>query len=272
MTTYPYGYNTPPQQLTLAQLEARATWRNLHPEIKRRLLALFDAAQAAGVTLGIGEGARSAQQQRTVFLQRHHIVPSGGCCSYDGKRWMLNQGMAHAAPPGRSYHEDDAYEGRAVAADLVGNLKWMAARAAAYGFVEFSNVGNEPWHVQPSEFPKARSQYAGQQLTVWPLPTPSPIPPVPPKPPTPPEPPTPPVPPTPPTPEDDDMSAATLWRDARYTNTFIVGTTAAQNVSPKLRDSLVQRGIPLIVEQHDQMLKTCMFQAGLSQSDLVPVT
>lgn len=142
----------------------------LHPEMRRRLIALFDAAQAAGKVLGVGEAARSSAQQTTVFLQRHNEVPTGGCCGHNGKRYALKPGMAHAAPPGRSWHEDGSYEGFAMAADLVGDLVWMKSQTAKFGLIEFSEVNREPWHVQCSEFPKARLQYKGEKLTVWPLP------------------------------------------------------------------------------------------------------
>ena len=80
--------------------------------------------------------------------------------------------------------------------------------------------------------------------------------------------PTPPVPPAP-TPEDD-MNAATLWRDARYLNVFLIGSSPAQNVSPLVYDSLVKRGVPVIVETHAQLLETCLFQSGLTAADLIP--
>jgi hypothetical protein len=178
--TYPYGYNTPAQQLTVQQLESKWTWRTLHPEMRRRLIALFDAAQEAGKVLGVGEAARSSAQQTTVFLQRHDVVTSGGCCSYNGKRYALKKGLAHAAPPGKSWHEDGSYETFAMAADLVGDLVWMKTQAAKFGLIEFSEVNKEPWHVQCVEFPKSRSQYNGEKLTVWPLPqSPTPVPPTP---------------------------------------------------------------------------------------------
>jgi hypothetical protein len=79
-----------------------------------------------------------------------------------------------------------------------------------------------------------------------------------------------PVPPTPPTPEDTDMQAATLWRDSRYLNVFLIGSCPAQNVSPLVYDSLVKRGVPVIVETHAQLLETCLYQSGLDASDLVP--
>lgn len=255
MTTYPYGYNTPPEQLTAAQLDTKRTWARLHPEMKRRLLALFDAAKAASKVLGVGEAARSAAQQRTVFLDRHAVVASGGCCGYEGKRYQLKAGMAHAAPPGRSYHEDDSYESCAVAADLIGDLAWMKTQAARFGLVEFSNVNNEPWHVQPAEFPTARSQYVGQRLTVWPLPQP----PAPPKPD-----------PTPiPTPTEDDM-AATIWKHPKWANCFLVGAGPALNLSGAMMASLQARGVPLVVDAHELTLKGCLAQSGLTQADLVP--
>ncbi len=80
-----------------------------------------------------------------------------------------------------------------------------------------------------------------------------------------------PVPPTPtPTPEDTDMQAATLWRDSRYLNVFLIGSCPAQNVSPLVYDSLVKRGVPVIVETHAQLLETCLYQSGLDADDLVP--
>ncbi len=78
-----------------------------------------------------------------------------------------------------------------------------------------------------------------------------------------------PVPPTP-TPEDTDMQAATLWRDSRYLNVFLIGSAPAQNVSPLVYADLVKRGVPVIVETHAQLLETCLFQSGLKATDLVP--
>ena len=64
--------------------------------------------------------------------------------------------------------------------------------------------------------------------------------------------------------------ATTLWRDKRYLNVFAIGSCPATNVSPLVYDSMVKRGVPVIVETHDQLLATCLFQSGLSASDLVP--
>jgi hypothetical protein len=74
----------------------------------------------------------------------------------------------------------------------------------------------------------------------------------------------------PPTPEDEDMTAATLWRPQGYLNVFLIGAGSTVNVSPEVADSLTARGVPTIVEAHQQMLDTCLFQCGLTPDDLVP--
>ena len=173
MNRYPFGYGAPAAQLSLAELEQRQSWVRLHPEFRRRLVAMFDAARAEGRTLGIGGGWRSSASQEQTFLARHEQVRIGGCCSWQGKRWKLRRGAAHAAPPGRSYHESVPQLGNfAVAADLIGDLPWMNANAARFGFIHFAPPHRlrEPWHVQPAELVEARSGYRGEQLRVWPLP------------------------------------------------------------------------------------------------------
>lgn len=175
MNRYPFGYGSPPVQLTLAELEQRQSWARLHPEFRRRLIAMMDEAQRQGRTLGIGGGWRSSASQENTFLARHERVRIGGCCVYKGQRYRLRRGAAHAAPPGRSYHESvPQLNDMAVAADLIGDLPWMNSVAHRYGFVHFASPHplREPWHIQCSDLPSARSSYAGQQLAPFPLPEP----------------------------------------------------------------------------------------------------
>jgi hypothetical protein len=164
VTSYAFGYGS--QRLTLDQMTTRQTWVMLHPEFRRRLLALFDEAQAVGTDVGIGEGWRSSEQQARVFYQRHAEVASGGCCRVDGKRFQLRPGMAHAAPPFRSYHETVGMPDGlwALAADLVGDVVWAHTAAQRHGLIHFANVNNEPWHFQPEELPVSRANYSGQRL------------------------------------------------------------------------------------------------------------
>lgn len=165
--TYMFGYNG--ARLTVEQLNTRFGWSQLHPEVRRRLIAMFDAAQDAGTDLGIGGGARTEASQRALFLSRYEPVAYPTAIRWDGRWWKKKPNVAAAAPPGRSFHEPSV-GGFAVAADLIGNLEWMKSACDKFGFIEFSKVNGEPWHVQPSELPKSRSQYSGQPLKVWPLP------------------------------------------------------------------------------------------------------
>lgn len=175
--TYRTGYGT--TRRTLAELKTWDRFAMEHPEVQKRVIGLMDAARAHGVDLGVGGGFRSEQEQLSLFLSRHNQVASGGCCSYNGKRYALIAGMAHAAPPFRSYHEGTVNVNgtlRAVALDMVGwENGWMEKNLAAYGMRSFATLsGNiEPWHIQPIEFPTGRGQYDPKLHTLknWTLPT-----------------------------------------------------------------------------------------------------
>lgn len=181
--TYPYGYGS--ARKTMAELEATLTVKNCHKEFWRRLKALMIAGQGR---CGVGTAWRSSDVQRNTFLSRHHVVASGGCCQYEGRRYQLTKGNAHAAPPGRSFHES-TFHGYAQAVDAVGDLAWMHAQEAKYGLKDFRNVGNEPWHFQMTEIANSVSSWINQgrpHPQVFKLPGDSggPPPVIPPKPPT----------------------------------------------------------------------------------------
>lgn len=181
--TYLYGYpkNGVETRVTREQLDTKWTWRMLHPELQRRLLAMMHAAMVAGFDCGIGEGARSTNSQTSTFLARHVAVPSGGCCSYKNQRFALKAGMAHAAPPGSSVHEDELYDGYALAVDMRGwENHWFDNNCSRFGLKNFGgkvgpNVNNEEWHFQPIEFGNSRSTIVAQiaqgvRLMRFPLP------------------------------------------------------------------------------------------------------
>ena len=151
---YMAGYNGATK--TEAELEAWPMWLAFEPEFRRRLKALFDACIATGRPIGVGGGIRSTQQQTALFLSRHYVVTTGGCCSYGGRRYALIAHKAHAAPAGRSYHEPSCADGTCLAVDLVGDVAWAVAHCAGYGLVSFANVNGEPWHLQPAEIPRSR--------------------------------------------------------------------------------------------------------------------
>jgi len=152
--TYMTGYNGTVR--TLPQLLAWDQWIKLDDEFARRVLALMDASIKAGRPVGIGGSFRSSDQQVSLFLSRHELVASGGCCGYNGHRYALRAGMAHAAPPGKSYHEATTKKGECLAIDFIGDMAWLDANVAKYGLVWISP---EPWHVQPAEIPHSRSGY-----------------------------------------------------------------------------------------------------------------
>jgi Lysozyme like domain len=121
------------------------TWNLLDSRMKARLLQLF---RASGGRVWLGNGWRSEQQQRDMFLSRHVQDPNGDI-EWNGQRWRHVSG-APAAPPGRSFHEIG------LAADLEGDIGWMNANVAAFQLRHFADVNNEPWHVQLVELPTGR--------------------------------------------------------------------------------------------------------------------
>lgn len=151
---YIIGYGT--KTVDLAGLKAWSQWQGIDPEMQRRVLRLMDDSIKAGRPVGIGGSIRTTLGQTQLFLSRHHVVASGGCCQYGGKRYQLNAGMAHAAPPGKSYHEPVTAQGKCLAIDFIGDMNWLDANCAKYGLVWISP---EPWHVQPAEIPHSRSGY-----------------------------------------------------------------------------------------------------------------
>jgi hypothetical protein len=71
-------------------------------------------------------------------------------------------------------------------------------------------------------------------------------------------------------PEEDDMSAATMWKPKGYANVFLIGAGSTINISGKTMESLTARGVPLVNDEHAQMLETVLHQTGLTMDDLQP--
>lgn len=172
-TTYRTGYGT--TRRTLTELKAWTPFAKLLPEVQRRLIAVMDLSHAHGRDVGVGGGYRSSDSQLTLFLSRHYQVASGGCCGYAGKRYALRSGMAHAAPPSLSYHEE-TINGYGLAADMVGwEDGWAETQLKNYGLRSFANLSGsarEGWHWQPIEVPTSRSSFnpTVHKIGVWPIP------------------------------------------------------------------------------------------------------
>ena len=165
--TFPWGYARPPDggpqgmgtMLTWEQMQTKKSFYNLHPEVQRRFHALIHAANAVGVPLGVGTGWR---------VQPNPPPPG-------------------FAKPGNSWHEScpvSPQSATAFAIDTVPNVSWpwMETHCGSFGFRTFKYVGNEPWHIQPTEISAAR-RYATTppSLYTWDLPgtAPAPTPPTP---------------------------------------------------------------------------------------------
>lgn len=178
MRVYPYGYAG--KTKTELEYATWSVWQAFDPEFARRLRAVMEYAHDAGHPVGVGGGIRSTIGQLGLFLSRHHMVTSGGCCTYKGTRYALNAGAAHAAPPGTSYHEETTPDGKCLAADMVGDLAWINTRLGPFGLHHFATVNKEPWHWQPVDIPNGRSRYDAavhHPLPVWTLPGTTPPPP-----------------------------------------------------------------------------------------------
>lgn len=155
---YMTGYNGTTRDL--AGLLSWSHWQNLDSEMQRRTLAILDDSYDNGTPLGIGSIFRTTEGQTALFLSRHRKA-NRGCCYWEGSYYELLPGMAHAAPPGRSYHEATTREGKAVAIDFTGALSFLHTHAKAYGFIHFAKPHplNEPWHAQPFDVPSAKRDY-----------------------------------------------------------------------------------------------------------------
>ncbi|HWM19033.1 MAG TPA: peptidoglycan-binding protein [Ilumatobacteraceae bacterium] len=141
-------YPTYGKSRTLAQIAATQTFIRLHTTMQERVKEVM---VAAGGKVGLGQGFRSFEDQKKLFLANYVPDPSGERV-WEGKRWRHARANP-ASPPGNSMHE------LGLAADLVGDLKWVAANAGRFELKTFASVNDEPWHVQPVELPNGRTEY-----------------------------------------------------------------------------------------------------------------
>lgn len=148
--TIPFGPKR--EQRSLTYVKNLPTFQMLKPIMQTRLLKLF----RENPRVGIGEGFRSNEKQKQLFLGRYRRTDkkTKDTMSYDGSNWeKINPLLPDAAPPGKSMHE------LGLAADLEGDLNWLVANASRFGLKTFANENKEPWHVQPLEFPSDRFHY-----------------------------------------------------------------------------------------------------------------
>jgi len=122
----------------------------LNPRFAARVRKMLEA----NPRLYIGGGSRTSAEQKALFLSRYEPTDEKTDIKWDGKYWKKkNPSVPDAAPPGVSMHEIG------MAADIHGDDGWLTKHAAEYDLVNFANVNNEPWHIQPKEFNKGQWEY-----------------------------------------------------------------------------------------------------------------
>lgn len=162
--------------------------------------------------------------------------------SWNGTLWKRRAGTAMAAVPGTSNHgwwlaidfSEDA-NGNPLTGITTQVTQWLIVHAMTYGFS--AEAQSEDWHwryVAGDNLPVAVLLFEAH---------------------------------TPPTPVyDDDMP--TLYRDSRFWNVFLVNGDVT-TIGPALNDSLIARGVPQVVDTHDQSLISFMRKAQIKTSQLV---
>lgn len=68
---------------------------------------------------------------------------------------------------------------------------------------------------------------------------------------------------------EEEHTAMVRYRDIRYTNVWLVGAGPAINLSGLLDQHYARLGVPLVEDTHDVMLRSLMYQSGLTAGDLV---
>jgi len=133
-TSFLFGYAG--KRKTEAQMNQVAGWNKLHPEVRRRALALMNACP---YDLGFGNGYRTTAQQE----------------------WTNENSAGTTA--GNSYHEATDFLGYALALDFLNYMpaiKWAVQHAAEYGFQTGTKwVTPERWHFQLVEVPASKRNY-----------------------------------------------------------------------------------------------------------------
>jgi hypothetical protein len=159
---YPYGYTNGiygpaaggGQHITLAQLKAKKSFYQLHPEVQRRLVALFDHCIDAGHPLGLGTGWRVQPTTGGTFVRPGYSYHQGFW--WDGGQWRIPDGV---------------HDTNALAIDTVPSVSWpyMNGICERYGFVHMGYFNDEFWHIQPLEIPRAR-RLSGDRMMLVPPP------------------------------------------------------------------------------------------------------
>ena len=242
---------------------------SLHHLAARCWLALVHAAKVEAnidLTFDYGGMYRPLADQITLFQQRYTptydpaVNASGNTRVWNGQTYYIRLHVASAATPGTSNHGWGIAIDSAIGTDpsnaqgIDPAMGWLIPNAARFGFAW--ELVSESWHIRmvtgdnvPAEVLAFESGGNPQpQPTVQPNPS-----------------------------EEDDMSeAATLWIDTRFANAFLVTgdvCTVDDLTFASLTDTtgtIRARPVPVVKNQHNQMLIGCMRKARLTKAEMVP--
>lgn len=133
------------QQITLSELARTPEFMNLHPEMQKNFQDAAIAANQEGTIIGIESGWRSNAQQDAMFRDRYTPVGYKTDHFFEGQYWdKKDPSYADAAVPGASWSNHE----QGLAIDARGDLTWLQKNAKRFGFENFANVNDEPWHFQ----------------------------------------------------------------------------------------------------------------------------
>ena len=145
-------------RVPLSEFKRSPRFTNLQPTLRERLLKMMRENEDIGINSGYRD---EAEQERLFYAQMEETSAELSEVQWNGKHWKPKAGYAFTAPPGSSMH------GVGLAADIFEEGKdysWIVANSARFGLNNWRAKGwryDEPWHVQPDNAPRFRSQYEG---------------------------------------------------------------------------------------------------------------
>ena len=236
----------------------------LHHLAARCWVALVAAAKAEAnidLTFDYGGMYRPYADQVLLFQQRYTSSYNVGVNStnnqrtWNGQTYYIRIGVAAAATPGTSNHGWGLAIDSAIGTDpsnaqgIDPAMGWLIPNAGRFGFAW--EMTSESWHIRMVTGDSIPADVLAFEAGNNPLPPVE-------------------VQPQLPSEEDDEMTTATLWRDSRFANAFLVNGDVC-TVDDLTYASLSARGVPVVVNKHNQMLIGCMRKAQMKMAQMAPV-
>lgn len=251
--------NLPASMLTA--LHPRGSLHHLAARCWKALVAAAKAEANIDLTFDYGGMYRPYADQVLLFQQRYtssfnaSVNTTSSQRTWNGQTYYLRLHMAAAATPGTSNHGWGLAIDSAIGTDpsnaqgIDPAMSWLIPNAERFGFSW--ETTSEAWHIRMVTGDNIPPEVLAFEAGTIPQPTVE-------------------VSTLPTSEEDDEMTTATLWRDSRFANAFLVNGDVC-TVDDLTYASLTSRGVPVVVNKHDQMLTGCMRKAQLTMGQMVPI-